>query len=65
MAIASLIEMVLSIVVAVIPTILAAMKARNDVRKSAFDLGLSELHAADDRMRMEDHEYQSSPVQPS
>jgi len=63
MAIGSIVELVLSILVAVTPTILAALKARSDVKKSAFDLGLSELHAADERMRVEDYQHESSTLQ--
>lgn len=65
MGIAEIVQLILSIVVAVMLTILAVLKERSDVKKSAFDLGLSELHAADERMRVEDHQHQSSTVQPS
>lgn len=64
MAIGGILEMVLSILVAVMPTILAVLKERSNVKKSAFDLGVSELHVADERMRVEGDQHQPSPVQP-
>lgn len=65
MPIAEIVQLVLSIFVAVMPTILAALKERHDVKKSAFELGLRELHAADERLRVEGGQHQPSPVQPS
>lgn len=64
MPIMEIVQLILSIFVAVMPTILAMLKARSDVKKSKFDLGLSELHAADERMRVENPQHESSPVQP-
>lgn len=64
MAILDIVQLVLSILVTVAPTLLAAMKEKRDVKKSAFDLGLSELHAADERMRLDHREHQRDPVQP-
>jgi hypothetical protein len=64
MPILDIVQLILSIIVTVAPTFLAAMKEKRDVKKSAFDLGLTELHAADERMRLDAREHPRDPVQP-
>lgn len=64
MPILDIIELVLSILLTVAPAMLAAMKEKRDVKKASFDLGLNELHAADERMRLDRREHQRDALQP-
>jgi hypothetical protein len=59
MPILDIVQLILSIIVTVAPTFLAAMKEKRDVKKSAFDLGLTE-----ERMRLDAREHPRDPVQP-
>ncbi|MDE2099287.1 MAG: hypothetical protein KGL39_18685 [Patescibacteria group bacterium] len=68
MGIVEIIGLFFSIVLAVAPTLLAHIveksKEHNEFKKTAFDLGLSELDAADRRMRLDVDQHHNLTLQP-
>lgn len=58
-----LLGLLATIAATVLPVVLAHLKEKHNVRQSSFDLGLDQLHAADERMQLEDNQHQTSAVQ--